>query len=109
MASERGGMMDKLIRRGTLIENIEKSGILDLEADAWVYNFAIAMIENTPTVDAAPVVHAEWIRQKSSVGSWTHPTYKCSICGNGSNTDDKFCSECGSSMEQWVNGKSKWE
>ena len=35
---------------------------------------AFNMINEQPTVEAKPVVHGEWIRQKNSMGSWTHPT-----------------------------------
>ena len=96
--------MSDLISRSALIEAFDPEHFFD-----WYTPSIIETINEQPTVDAKPVVSGEWIRQKNSVGSWTHPAYKCSICHSGSNTDTKFCSECGSSMEQWVNGKSKWE
>ena len=101
MASERGGMMD-LISRSALIENFKKSGIVDSEDDAWVYSFAIAMIESTPIVDAVPVVHGKWL-YNGFVKEW-----ECSECHSSiSLSDDRnshpnFCPNCGADMRKKV-------
>ena len=101
MASERGGMMD-LISRSALIENFKKSGIVDSEDDAWVYSFAIAMIESTPTVDAVPVVHGKRL-YNGFVKEW-----ECSECHSSiSLSDDRnshpnFCPNCGADMRKKV-------
>ena len=105
MASERGGMMD-LISRSALIENFKKSGIVDSEDDAWVYSFAIAMIESTPTVDAVPVVHASWIYGDfDKDGHWISGSKKvrCPECWRVFNSDNQiiwhWCPQCGAKMD----------
>lgn len=107
--------MIDLISRSALIEEFRKchisfNGTPMEESDMMIsYRSLARVINRQPPVEAKPVVHGEWIRQKNSMGSWTHPTYRCSICGSGTNTDTKYCSECGASMEQWNYSKSKWE
>ena len=57
------------------------------------------MIDNAPTVDAAPVVHGEW--RHSHGDEWW-----CTNCGNVIHTEGswekperKFCDECGAKMD----------
>lgn len=96
--------MDKLIRRGEFIKNIENSGIVDSEDDAWVYSFVIAAIEETPTVDAVPVVHAEWIEHKwaEEVCGWLISNFECSQCHVWKRYNTNFCPECGADMRKKV-------
>ena len=95
--------MNDLISRSALIENFKKSGIVDSEDDAWVYSFAIAMIESTPIVDAVPVVHAEWIDTQPEYHDGFHRNaHKCSNCGDYYTTeyDDLFfCPRCSAKMD----------
>ena len=95
--------MGDLISRSALIENFKKSGIVDSEDDAWVYSFAIAMIESTPTVDAVPVVHAEWIDIQPDYHSGFYGNvHKCSNCNDYYTTeyyDLFFCPRCGAKMD----------
>lgn len=54
---------------------------------------AIRGIEEQPTVDAAPVVHAQW---KDTKHEWV-----CTNCGTGywsMNHRFKYCPECGAKM-----------
>jgi len=70
-------------------------------------------INEQPTVDAAPVVHGEWIKHKpnpevmrlfhqdgiaEAMGEnsiyWT-----CSECGNWGTPAHKYCPECGAKMD----------
>lgn len=54
--------------------------------------FVLEKIDATPTVDVAPVVHAEWIQDGCM--------YKCSNCGNReSYYDDCYCRVCGAKMD----------
>ena len=78
LASERGGVMDELIRIGALIKNLKNSGIVDSEEDAWVYSFVIAAIQETPTVDAVPV---EEIKNIENPYSKFIECYKCEFDG----------------------------
>lgn len=95
--------MDELIRRGALIKNLKNSGIVDSEEDAWVYSFVIAAIEETPIVDAVPVVHGEWIDTQPDYHSGFYGNaHKCSNCNDYYTTeyDDLFfCPRCGAKMD----------
>lgn len=59
--------------------------------------FTVCDIDNAPTVDAAPVVHARWVYIY-----WCE--FKCSNCGNLSKSTpikgkEKYCSNCGAKMD----------
>lgn len=100
MASERGGMMDDLIRRSALIESLhQKKSIMVVEPDgkhSVSLETVIDYIGEYPTVDAVPVVHAEWERiPYSFVGG-----YRCSCCGQKSlERTFNFCGNCGAKMD----------
>jgi len=53
-------------------------------------------MDNMPTIDAAPVVHGRWERQKL-----VHPSYLfCSECGFPKRGRTwKFCPNCGAKMD----------
>ena len=87
--------MGDLISRSALIENFKKSGIVDSEDDAWVYSFAIAMIESTPIVDAVPVVHGKWDKYRLS------KLFKltCSVCHADVDEKTPFCPWRGAKMD----------
>ena len=54
------------------------------------------LVNGIPAVDAAPVVHGRWIRQKGSAS-----VYKCSACGfvfAGAEIA-KYCPNCGALMD----------
>ena len=63
-------------------------------ADGW--NSAIAIIENAPTVDAAEVVHGQWLTDRFGLDRSI-----CSVCnacyeGDGGN----YCRRCGAKMDK---------
>lgn len=67
------------------------------------YYELLGCIEDAPTVEAAPVVHGEWIRVPSS-DMMTGAAYKCSECGKlrfGSYLPN-FCQHCGADMRKEV-------
>lgn len=67
-----------------------------------VYGVAVDTIENAPTVDAQPVVHAKFTYYKNN-GITDY--FKCSDCGNVVNVyldnfpEHKFCCNCGARMD----------
>ena len=81
----------------------------DKVSNAYVSRFEI---ENAPTIDAEPVVHAHWIRKRSTPFSGDND-WECSNCGNGCRLDigyrpKKYCGDCGAKMDEENNkGKQK--
>jgi hypothetical protein len=57
-------------------------------------NCVAEMIENTPTLDVKPVIHAHWIYRKS----WSKNI--CSNCSFESNDVTAFCPHCGATMNE---------
>lgn len=60
------------------------------------YNFACTVIDNAPTADVAPVVHARWVKLGEA-------DYQCSSCGFRFTSGDdisefKHC-RCGAKMD----------
>ena len=67
---------------------------------------AISVVEDTPTVEAKPVVHGEWIDTQPDY----HPgcgnnAHVCSICGDYYTTEPEdlfFCPRCSADMRKKV-------
>jgi rubrerythrin len=79
----------ELIERKELLKTFEH---LSEEAktvrDKLYLDGVMAVIDNAPTIDAAPVVHGEW------------RGYVCSICGGTSECgSEPFCPNCGAKMD----------
>lgn len=57
------------------------------------------LIDETPTVEAVPVVHGEWVNEY--INRYGHPCHCCSVCGfHASHQDKNFCPECGADMRK---------
>lgn len=100
----------RLIDADEFIEYCRK-GLKDMSAVPYYKDSIKAMIEATkgfiddieeqPTIDAAPVVHAHWIYR-----GYTFPDgqyRKCSACKGLIKVvanDGKFCGHCGAKMEE---------
>lgn len=55
----------------------------------------VEMIDDAPTVDAAPVVHGRWIKGICNI-------YVCDRCGNTITSDidpSDYCCDCGAKMD----------
>ena len=55
-------------------------------------------IENAPTVEAEPVKHGHWIKNKNNYVFH----YVCSNCHEASRYAEIYCSNCGSKMDEVV-------
>ena len=60
-------------------------------------------IRNIPTVEIADRPQGEWL-DTGKDPSHSHPLtaiwYRCSECGDGTNTKTSYCPECGAKMKQ---------
>lgn len=62
------------------------------------WNACIELIENAPTVDAAPVKHGRWLNMRNG-------NAECSECGRNikgvydDDNADRFCRSCGAKMD----------
>ena len=70
---------------------------------------ACGVIDDEPTVEATPIVHAHWIEKIDWQSSTGHIHYICSNCGyhikykpgsRGDGRGHKFCDDCGAMMDE---------
>ena len=54
------------------------------------------LLDRIPTVDAEPVRHGRWIKEKLVM---CEPYYTCSECGKLHHQDYNFCNNCGTKMD----------
>ena len=67
---------------------------------------AMADLSDMPTIDARPVVHAEWVWTVN--GEADHEQYwVCSNCKEHSFHKSPYCSECGATMDLESEGKGE--
>jgi hypothetical protein len=55
----------------------------------------IDAVNTAPTVDAVPVVHGKWNRNRNELFSC-----RCSICNAWNNFQRAYCPNCGAKMEE---------
>lgn len=60
------------------------------------YSKAIQIVRNAPTIDAAPVVHAEWMHARYT----KEPIYLCSNCYVAEYKQHNYCHNCGARMDK---------
>lgn len=60
----------------------------------WLQGYIAQIRQEAPSVDAAPVVHGEWVRAVRSLDN----DYECNQCGCLTNFRTKFCPDCGAYM-----------
>lgn len=99
--------MSDLISRSALIDalKIDRACIcshvfchVDCDAEEELMVDLVQMINNQPTIEAVPVVHAEWIEIGVTCGI---PILKCSNCGNEHlKLHENFCGYCGADMRK---------
>lgn len=58
-----------------------------------ISNFAVEMVDLSPTIDAAPVIHAMW--RPNNDGT----EFMCSCCDNVEISKTPYCCYCGSKMD----------
>lgn len=68
---------------------------------------ALAMLNEEPAADVAPVVRGWWEKEPSSYWRWTssgavavtRTTYRCGLCGRGTAVKSNYCPNCGAKMD----------
>ena len=68
---------------------------------------ALAMLNEEPVADVAPVVRGRWEKEPSSYWRWTssgavavtRTTYRCGLCGRGTAVKSNYCPNCGAKMD----------
>ena len=95
--------MSDLISRSALIEaikGVEVAWYLDGNYSTYDDTSIMEIIDEQPTVEAKPVVHGEWIKQKECIDTW-----KCTNCGEVEKVPTcmgepmyNFCPNCGCDM-----------
>lgn len=102
--------MSDLISRSALWKAFDFCGVFIERRDRHI---AQGMVEDAPTVDAAPVVHGEWeecdwVEYDGHVACVRYPkgALRCSECYNAFKKDllwkNNFCPNCGSDMRKKV-------
>lgn len=78
----------RLIDADGLIENIEQMKKYQIDVDD-----VLEILDNTPTIEAAPVVHGKYTMFSANLLS-------CSVCGDVIQLTEKsnFCPNCGADM-----------
>lgn len=88
-----------LIDRNSLVRYKKKAIGMDWAGEYREDVVSVSTIENFPTVDAEPVVHAHWKQFKYPSG--THGI-RCSYCKTTNGRKSKRCPECGAHMDEEV-------
>lgn len=77
---------------------------------------ALAMLNEEPVADVAPVVHGLWEREPSSSWRWTpsgavavtRTTYRCGLCGRGTAVKSNCCPHCGAKDVDKLERQEYW-
>ena len=98
--------MADYIEREALKNQIAKNKLMAREPAA---KRILAMIDDMPAADVAPVVHGHWDKPTKPFPYWD---WKCSVCGceeyrqrdsHGHYRIMKYCPNCGAKMDDEVN------
>lgn len=76
---------------------IEEYGVFDHYTTG--YSDAVFAVENFPSADAVPVVHAKWIPFHSKAAG---DIQYCSACDIGFDARMDYCPHCGARMDGWM-------
>lgn len=93
--------MSDLISRQDLLKLFENLRD-EHETNAISYVALYEVILQQPTIEAAPVVEAEWIlvSQWKDEDGVINPIYRCSACHIPNDEEDRFCKHCGADMRK---------
>ena len=92
----RLGDLDEVLRM--IVDSREDNPYTGNAASAWrvAHCCAIICVKDCTTIDAAPVVHGQWIPFHSQAAGDIH---YCSACEVGSTWRSNYCPNCGAKMD----------
>lgn len=94
-------LMNKIKKEITVTEK-EGKGIV-CSTIVFVLSNLLDWIEDAPTIEAKPVVHAHW--ENEHLNRYGHLCHCCSNCGfSASHKDKNWCANCGAQMDEEVSG-----
>lgn len=82
----------RLIDAGGLIENIEQMKKYQIDVDD-----VLEILDNTPTIEAAPVVRGVWLQNIDNY-AWECSECHYQIDGIEPGNKENFCASCGAKM-----------
>lgn len=99
--------MTDLISRQAALDEIDKNRLTLLSlgmdgAEHILAHYGRREIEELPTID--PVKHGAWLKYPGEVvsddGLWGETLFDCSNCGHTVHVATRFCSKCGTKMDE---------
>ena len=89
----------RLIEAEALYKKVLESHVTNIDGYSYInHNRVLKMIDNEPTVEAKPVVHAHWLKRDID-----HTWNRCSACGDNSHYPSSYCPYCGAQMDEEEN------
>ena len=95
-----GDIMNDLINRETLHDEIYGSNRPEVYDSQDIANWQMKCINSAPAVDAEPVQYGRWGEYHITGYDGLHPTYTapCSVCSYEARFTHRFCPNCGAKM-----------
>ena len=86
-------------------ERIVYSWIIDKDGEEHDGITLQSIIDKLPTVDAEPVRHGRWQKERNPMMYQIVPyVYVCSQCGTAFEYETPYCGECGAKMDEVEDG-----
>ena len=86
-------------------ERIVYSWIIDKDGEKHDGITLQSIIDKLPTVDAEPVRHGRWQKERNPMMYQIVPyVYVCSQCGTAFEYETPYCGECGAKMDEVEDG-----
>lgn len=101
--------MPRYIDRDTALSHPFANGQYDKENanEHFIFGFEgyKEWLEQLPTVDAEPVKHGRWQKERNPMMYQIVPyVYVCSQCGTAFEYETPYCGECGAKMDEVEDG-----
>ena len=95
----------RLIDADIMRENLEWCKSQSGRYDDIYWDDVIERLDVQPTIDAAPVRHGRWQRERNPMRYQVVPyVFVCDQCGTAFEYDTPYCGECGAKMDEVEDG-----